>query len=64
MPKCPHCQESVTIKSVRRDHHSEEEEVDREVYGTIKKEVMYSCPHCDCVLGFGYFVGGFLTGRP
>jgi hypothetical protein len=30
----------------------------------VKKEVMYSCPHCDAVLGFGFFIGGLLTGRP
>jgi len=30
----------------------------------VKKEIMYSCPHCDCVLGFSFFLGGVLTGRP
>jgi hypothetical protein len=38
--------------------------VRREVVGKIKKEVMYVCPHCDCVLGFAFFFGGLLTGRP
>jgi len=39
-------------------------EVYKEVTGNVKKEIMYSCPHCDCVLGFGFFLGGKLTGRP
>jgi hypothetical protein len=30
----------------------------------VKKEIMYSCPHCDAVLGFGFFIGGLLTHRP
>ena len=65
MPKCPHCKESITVKSVQRHQDSDEsEEVNREVYGTFTKEVMYSCPHCDCVLGFSFFIGGALTGRP
>lgn len=62
MAKCPYCKELVTLKSLNRD--TREDEVDREVYGTVKKEVMYSCPHCDLVLGFGSYVGGLLTGRP
>jgi hypothetical protein len=40
------------------------EEVNRETEGFIKKEIMYSCPHCDSILGFGFFIGGLLTGRP
>lgn len=62
MAKCPYCKEIVTLKSLKRD--SDSDEVDREVYGTVKKEVMYSCPHCDSVLGFAHFLGGLLTGRP
>ena len=34
------------------------------VSGVIKKEIMYSCPHCDSILGFGFFLGGLLTHRP
>jgi len=30
----------------------------------VKKEIMYSCPHCDSILGFGFFFGGLLTHRP
>jgi hypothetical protein len=65
MPKCPHCKEPVTLESVaRREGAGERDEVERETVGTIKKEIMYSCPHCDCVIGFGFFIGGLLTGRP
>lgn len=62
MAKCPYCKEPLTLKGLTRDTH--DDEVDREVYGMIRKEVMYSCPHCDMVLGFGSFIGGLLTGRP
>lgn len=62
MPKCPYCKEEITLKSVRKD--TDDDEVERETYGTIKKEVMYSCPHCEIVLGFSFFAGGLLTGRP
>ena len=61
MAKCPYCKEEVTLKSLRRH---DDDEVDREVYGIIKKEAMYACPHCDLVLGFGSFIGGLLTNRP
>lgn len=60
MAKCPHCQKEVTLESVNRDG----EEVHKEVHGTIKKEVMYSCPQCDKVLGFAFYFGGLLTDRP
>lgn len=40
------------------------ETVEREVSGLVKKEIMYSCPHCDSILGFGFFLGGLLTNRP
>ena len=61
MPKCPHCKEEVTLDSTQRDLH---DEVHKDVAGTIKKEVMYSCPHCECILGFAFFFGGVVTGRP
>ena len=61
MPKCPHCEKEVTLHST---HRNERDEVEKDVEGTIKKEVMYSCPHCDCVLGFAFFIGGLATGRP
>jgi len=57
MAICPHCQKTVTLKD-------SENEVKKEVKGSIKKEVMYSCPHCNKVLGFTFFLGGVLTGRP
>jgi len=63
MALCPYCKETVSLEETRKES-SESNEVDREVSGLIKKEVMYSCPHCDSILGFGFFFGGLLTGRP
>jgi uncharacterized protein with PIN domain len=61
MAKCPHCGEPVILKGFDSEKKNE---VRREVYGILKKETMYSCPHCERVLGFGYFFGGLITGRP
>ena len=61
MGKCPYCEKIVVLNGPRSEN---EKEVRREVKGTLKKEVMYSCPHCDRILGFGFFFGGLLTGRP
>jgi uncharacterized protein with PIN domain len=61
MPICPYCNNSVTLESAKKDHH---DEVHKEVDGLMKKEVMYSCPHCDKILGFAFFFGGIATGRP
>jgi hypothetical protein len=62
MAKCPHCKKPVTLSE--KTGSSDSQPVRKEVAGKVKKEVMYSCPHCDCVLGFGFFFGGVLTGRP
>jgi hypothetical protein len=66
MPKCPYCKQVVTLDKTRKDSAdiSIPESVDREVSGIVKKEIMYSCPHCDSILGFGFFFGGLLTNRP
>ena len=61
MAKCPHCGKEVTLESTKKDGI---DEVRKDVEGLLKKEVMYSCPHCDCVLGFAFFLGGIATGRP
>ena len=61
MAKCPYCKEKVTLSSAMKD---EKDEPHKEIEGMIKKEVMYVCPHCDCVLGFAFFLGGMATGRP
>lgn len=53
MAKCPHCDANVTLENVVR-----------EVRGFAKKEVMYACPECRRILGFAFFFGGWLTGRP
>ena len=64
MALCPHCKQPVTLEKARREAGDLPEEVHKEVVGFVKKEIMYSCPHCDCVLGFGFFFGGLATGRP
>jgi hypothetical protein len=66
MPKCPYCKQAVTLEKTRRESAdiSVPESVEREVSGVVKKEIMYSCPHCDSILGFGFFLGGLLTNRP
>ncbi len=59
MAICPHCEKEITLFSEDKSN-----EVQKEVLGVIKKEVMYSCPHCDKALGFALFLGGLATGRP
>ncbi len=61
MATCPYCDKPVSLEPKGSDR---ENEVRKEVKGTIKKEVMYACPHCGKVLGFGFFFGGLATGRP
>jgi hypothetical protein len=63
MSKCPHCKQAVTLERTALATAGAKP-LHKEVTGQIKKEIMYSCPHCDCVLGFGFFLGGLLTGRP
>lgn len=64
MAKCPYCKQSLTLEQSKRDLMTHPEEVHKDVVGVVKKEIMYSCPHCDSILGFGFFLGGMLTGRP
>ncbi|HKW02410.1 MAG TPA: hypothetical protein VJN96_21480 [Vicinamibacterales bacterium] len=64
MAKCPYCKQTVDLSETKRQSAEVTDEVHRDVKGVVKKEVMYSCPHCDCILGFGFFFGGLLTGRP
>ncbi len=59
MAVCPHCKKEVTLLSENTNNG-----VQKEVVGTLKKEVMYACPHCNSVLGFAFFIGGLLLGRP
>ena len=61
MAKCPYCEKPVVMEAPGSDKKNE---ACKEVSGAVKKEVMYSCPHCDRVLGFGFFLGGLVTGRP
>lgn len=62
MAKCPHCEKKITLEE--SSGNNDAREVRREVCGVAKKEVMYSCPHCDKIIGFGFFLGGWFTGRP
>lgn len=64
MPKCPHCKQPVVLAETHREAGDLPDGVHKEIVGLIKKEIMYSCPHCDAVLGFGFFFGGLATGRP
>lgn len=61
MAKCPYCQKAVKLNAAKQGDGLE---VQKEVKGFLKKEVMYSCPHCNTILGFGFFFGGLGTGRP
>ena len=61
MALCPHCNKKVTLESATKEKN---DEVHKEIDGLIKKEVMYSCPHCDKILGFAFFLGGNLNNRP
>jgi hypothetical protein len=62
--KCPSCKQPVTLAHAKREVGAAPDAVHKDVEGVVKKEIMYSCPHCDSVLGFGFFFGGLLTGRP
>jgi hypothetical protein len=64
MAKCPHCGQPVTLDRAKREVATAADEVHKDIAGVVKKEIMYSCPHCDSILGFGFFLGGLLTGRP
>jgi uncharacterized protein YbaR (Trm112 family) len=64
MAKCPYCKQPLALHQATRETMDVPEEIHRDVEGLVKKEIMYSCPHCDSVLGFGFFFGGLLTHRP
>jgi len=42
MAKCPHCKVEVTFDNLKQE---------KKGMGFLKQEVMYICPHCDCILG-------------
>lgn len=67
MAQCPHCKKTVSLSQTHResaDADANADAIHKDVVGLVKKEIMYSCPHCNCVLGFGFFLGGLATGRP
>ena len=61
MAKCPYCDKPVELEAEHGDRH---DEVRKEIKGVVKKEVMYFCPHCERILGFSFYPGGWATGRP
>ena len=63
MAKCPYCKKPISLNPAKKEP-AECQHVIKEVLGTLKKEIMYSCPHCEAILGFGSYFGGLLTGRP
>lgn len=42
MAKCPYCKKKVDLNSIKQE---------KKGVGIFKQEVMYSCPHCESVLG-------------
>jgi len=58
MAKCPYCKQTVTLGKKKKESAESLETIQKEVKGWMKKEIMYSCPHCDSALGFGFFFGG------
>lgn len=60
MAKCRPCEQTVVLNG----GGSKDKEVRKEVKGLIKNGIMYFCPHCEKVLGFGSCFGGLLSGRP
>ena len=41
--KCPHCKNEIPLETVNKEVKGA---------GFIKQEIMYSCPHCQSILGF------------
>jgi hypothetical protein len=70
MAKCPYCKQHLSLEGTTKESIESREsleaiqEIHKDVSGLVKKEIMYSCPHCDSILGFGFFFGGLITGRP
>ncbi len=63
MAKCPYCKQPVTLETGEEETGIPGDEVRKQEESLITKEVTYSCPHCEAILGFGFFIGGVLTGR-
>jgi len=63
MATCPYCKKPVNLDP-KRKQSADSRTIKKESVGVVKKEIMYSCPHCDAVIGFSFYFGGLLTGRP
>jgi len=44
MALCPYCKGELTLDNIK---------LETKGMGFLKQEVMYVCPHCDCVVGIG-----------
>jgi len=42
MPKCPYCKAEVNFENIKTITKGA---------GFLKQEIIYSCPHCDSILG-------------
>jgi len=42
MAKCPHCKADITLDTIKQETKG---------LGIFKQETLYSCPHCNSVLG-------------
>ena len=42
MSKCPFCKGEVTLETIKQETKG---------LGILKQEIMYSCPHCEVILG-------------
>lgn len=51
MARCPYCEKEVTLKERDSSDPSAVRKATRTIWA-LRKEVMYSCPHCEKVLGF------------
>lgn len=43
MSKCPHCKQEIALQDVQKEIQG---------VGFFKQEIMYTCPHCDTIIGF------------
>jgi uncharacterized protein with PIN domain len=55
MAKCPYCKQAITLEKTKRESAEPVETIHKDMKGFIQKEIMYSCPHCESVLGFGCY---------
>ena len=42
MAKCPQCKMEVSLETLKQE---------KKGVGFFKQEIMYTCPHCECIIG-------------